>query len=169
MSNTRTASLMILGAVLVGMAAVGSGTIAAYATVASSANAIIVEDSVVPLMGSTAVLLCAGDAPIVVISAALVGPDSGVDATISAVTPLVIAPDSCNEWDVPGDFGTTLENPGSHAVLIGQESGPTFFADFAVSFMVIPESPIGIAALMGASLAALGAFVGIKHRRAAKI
>lgn len=38
-------------------------------------------------------------------------------------------------------------------------------ADFDVSFFVLPESPVGVAALMGSSLAALGAFVVHKKRK----
>ena len=34
-----------------------------------------------------------------------------------------------------------------------------------VSFFVLPESPIGLAAIMGSSLAALGAFVALRRRK----
>ncbi len=34
-----------------------------------------------------------------------------------------------------------------------------------VSFFVLPESPIGVAAIMGSSLAALGAFVGLRRHK----
>jgi hypothetical protein len=39
---------------------------------------------------------------------------------------------------------------------------------FTTSFFVVPESPIGVAALMGSSLAALGGFVGLRHLRTNK-
>ena len=44
---------------------------------------------------------------------------------------------------------------------IGRET-----ANFEVSFFVLPESPIGVAAIMGSSLAALGAFVGLRRLKA---
>jgi hypothetical protein len=38
--------------------------------------------------------------------------------------------------------------------------------DISISFFVLPESPIGVAALMGSSLAVLGAFVGLRRYKA---
>ena len=38
-------------------------------------------------------------------------------------------------------------------------------AEFNTSFFVLPESPVGVAALMGSSLAALGAFVVYRKRK----
>jgi hypothetical protein len=37
---------------------------------------------------------------------------------------------------------------------------------FKTNFFVVPESPIGVAALMGSSLAVLGAFVGLRRYKA---
>jgi beta-mannanase len=38
--------------------------------------------------------------------------------------------------------------------------------NISISFFVLPESPIGVAALMGSSLAVLGAFVGLRRYKA---
>ena len=42
----------------------------------------------------------------------------------------------------------------------------TELINISVSFLVIPESPIGVAALIGTSLVALGAYMGVRRFRA---
>jgi hypothetical protein len=69
-------------------------------------------------------------------------------------------------------FSFTANQPGNWNVTIVYR-GPLgeiedhFITAFSVSFMVLPESPIGIAAITGSSLAALGAFVGLRRLRSA--
>jgi hypothetical protein len=59
------------------------------------------------------------------------------------------SPNELGEWSVEADFnnGTVLRHT------------------LEVPFFVLPESSIGGLAIVGSSLAALGAFVSIKHRR----
>jgi hypothetical protein len=82
-----------------------------------------------------------------------IDPSSNVDETTTV--PLVageaedtFTPDEVGTWIVEADFGNGV---------IVQET-------LNIDFLVIPESPIGIAALMASSLAALGAFMFLRRR-----
>jgi hypothetical protein len=66
--------------------------------------------------------------------------------------------DQTGIWTIEADFFD------ANGVRIGQE-----LLNVSVSFFVIPESPIGAAALIGSSLAALGAFVGLRRRASAQL
>jgi hypothetical protein len=57
-------------------------------------------------------------------------------------------PDEVGMWTVKADFG----------------NGVVIVKTLDIDFLVIPESPLGIAALVGSSIAALGAFMFLKGR-----
>jgi hypothetical protein len=61
-------------------------------------------------------------------------------------------PNEVGDWTVEADFGN------------GQVVRQTLHIDF----LVIPESPFGIAALVGSSLAALGAFMFLRNRNSTR-
>jgi hypothetical protein len=82
-----------------------------------------------------------------------IDPSSNVDETTTV--PLVageaedsFTPDEVGTWIVEADFG----------------NGEVIQKTLNIDFLVIPESPIGIAALMASSLAALGAFMFLRRR-----
>jgi hypothetical protein len=50
---------------------------------------------------------------------------------------------------------------------VSGSAGPVKFkVEFETNFFVIPESPVGVAALMGSSLAALGGYMGLRRIKA---
>jgi hypothetical protein len=82
-----------------------------------------------------------------------IDPSSNVDATTTV--PLVageaedtFTPDEVGTWTVEADFG--------NGVIVRET--------LHIDFLVIPESPVGVAALIVSSLAALGAFMFLKKR-----
>jgi DNA-binding beta-propeller fold protein YncE len=82
-----------------------------------------------------------------------IDPSSNVDETTTV--PLVAGeaedsfiPDEIGTWIVEADFG----------------NGQVVQKTLNIDFLVIPESPVGIAALVGSSLAALGAFMFLRKR-----
>jgi hypothetical protein len=73
--------------------------------------------------------------------------------------------------DFRADLGSTscaTDQLGEYHVMSKAGTPPIADQTFNTSFFVVPESPIGVAALMGSSLAALAGFFGIRHFRANK-
>ena len=83
-------------------------------------------------------------------------------------------------YTFPDDFVVITDNPvdgigdgcdtgaaGQYTVeaTVSTEAGEqTFTDDWEVSFLVLPESPLGAIAVIGSSIAALGAFFALKKR-----
>jgi hypothetical protein len=63
----------------------------------------------------------------------------------------IFTPDEVGTWTVVADFG----------------NGDEIIRTLHVDFMVIPESPIGIIALMGSILAAFGGYAYLRQKRSA--
>ena len=131
---------------------------------AASASTKSTPDSIL-LGGTTAVELCAGSTGLTVTSVSLFGP-TGAFIASSTLLPF-IATNTCTTWDVPGDFvgSPAIGSIGGWAVAIDTLEGNTLFADFEVSFFVLPESPIGTLAIIGSSLGAMATFAVIRYRK----
>jgi hypothetical protein len=90
------------------------------------------------------------------------------DALVSQVTFRWINPLSevVKEVTVPMELGEDTIIPdmiGAWSVEADSQHTEVLIATFDVSFFVVPESPVGTLAITGSSLAALGAFVGIRR------
>jgi hypothetical protein len=83
---------------------------------------------------------------------------------------IMVPAGQCHIWNTNTDFsGLSTENPGTYLVYIDtldvvNDSGfDPIYANFRVGFFVLPEGPIGVAALIGSSLVVLGGFVYFKR------
>jgi hypothetical protein len=75
------------------------------------------------------------------------------------------------EYDADDDYGQklrtitfTADEPGEYTVDVDFTKFGRVIKTFYCDFLVIPESPVGIAALIGSSLAALGGFALLRRR-----
>jgi hypothetical protein len=154
---------MLIGALLV------AGTLGSnIARPAAAHNGLVASAGTISVGGSVT-LTQTLDAPATgtVTSMTVVLPDSVTTCAINsggAVPFQVVYPS--NNWHKvsgPGKCDTQQTGPyvASDIVAVGVNSF-SFNAPFTVSFFVLPESPIGVAALTGSSLAALGAFIGLR-------
>lgn len=123
---------------------------------------IIVNPDTINVNQDTDFKVCAGNTPIHVIDAMITNPAG--DSFFDVFGEIDIPTNICQKWDVSDDFeGLSIDMPGTYLVDVNTDSSD-FSSEFGVSFFVIPESPIGVAALMGSSLAAFGGFMFWKRR-----
>jgi hypothetical protein len=153
------AGMLALVAVLLGISA-----LAVKAPLASANSGLTVTDDTIGIGDSTTAELCAGDTALDVTFVGLFDPTDTLVAT-SAILPSIAA-NTCASWSVPGDFDPAVVlTAGSWFVAVDTAQGGPIFTDFEVTFFVLPESPVGVVAILGSSLAALGAFAGIRKFR----
>ncbi|HEV8404571.1 MAG TPA: LamG domain-containing protein [Nitrososphaera sp.] len=104
-------------------------------------------------LGQEARAVAETDDPVVTqVEFAWTDPSANIETELVAMTlgsaESTIIPDEVGMWTVEADFG--------NGIVVRQE--------LHIDFMVIPESAIGVIALMGSSLAALGGFMFWKRR-----
>jgi hypothetical protein len=140
---------------------------------AFAANALSASAGVISL-GGTITLTQTLDAPAsgTVLSLIVQEPDGDVCAAL----PGAVSSGSPYVKIYPTDFtplpGSTACDTGSVGVYnaesqVSGSAGPVKFkVEFETNFFVIPESPVGVAALMGSSLAALGGYMGLRRIKA---
>jgi len=161
MDKANRMAVLSFVAVLSIMAIGGNGKVPMANAATASISA---TNDVVGQGGSNQVTLCAGAMTLHPYQVHLINP-SGVVVGQSLWLPAVPA-GTCQTWNVPGDFvpPVSLSQVGAWSVEIRTHEAVQLFADFEVSFFVLPESPVGVAALTGSSMAALGAFLFFKRR-----
>jgi outer membrane protein assembly factor BamB len=111
------------------------------------------SDGVIDLGDDARAVADTNDPTVTQVTFRWIDPNSNVDST--TVVPVVsgeaedtFTPDEVGTWIVEADFG--------NGVIVQQTLN--------INFLVIPESPVGIAALVGSSLAALGGYMFLKKR-----
>ena len=112
---------------------------------------------------NTAIRLCAGSHKLHVTDAEITDPTGA--SFFDAFGEFDMAANQCVTWNTGIDFpGFSTNELGTYAVQISTDRG-IFASDFSVPLFMIPESPIGIIALMGSFLAALGGFIVLRRRQ----
>jgi hypothetical protein len=90
--------------------------------------------------------------------------------SVSSGSPMVRSyPSDFSLMSAGGNGVCDTTTPGMYDAIVTMDTSlgkRTFHATFETNFFVLPESPIGVAALMGSSLAVLGAFVGLRRYKA---
>ncbi|MEM2966283.1 MAG: hypothetical protein QW052_05025, partial [Candidatus Nitrosocaldaceae archaeon] len=90
--------------------------------------------------------------------------------TITAPGSLTLTYPNHFEPDIPnstGDLQCTTNVTGEYEVYVDANTtigSVNYIVYFDVSFFVVPQSPIGAVAIVGSSIAALGAFMAFKRR-----
>src|SRR5437867_41328 len=104
------------------------------------------------------VVVCANDNTDYDISfLSLTAPDGNIyNADLSKHT-THLPPNTCHAFIAPDDFPGLPWEPGTYQVYLSVGTG-----DFVLTTLVVPESPIGLIALVGASLGSLGLYAKVK-------
>lgn len=166
----ETKLFTLFGALLVVGALASTAVNPAYAD-----NALTASPGVIPLGGSTTLTqeldvsatvlgftVLEADGDTCVAPGGAVGPGSPLSRVYPTDFTIAIAggDGGCDTGDV-GVFTAETQVTGTVPV--------TYRIEFETNFFVIPESPVGVAALMGSSLAALGGYLGLRRLKAAKV
>jgi hypothetical protein len=145
---------------------------------AYAANALSASAGVIPL-GGTVTLTQTLDPPASGTVLSLIVLEADGDTCAATTAPAFV--DSTTPYSAvyPTDFAIAI--PGgdggcdtgdvgvynAESTVDGTAGPVKFRVEFETNFFVIPESPIGVAALLMSSLAALGGFVGLRRLRGA--
>lgn len=81
---------------------------------------------------------------------------------ISANTCETIEPGSNTQF--PGNAFSGFDMAGTWVFAANVQGGNTFLYEFVVSFLVVPEAAIGAVAIIGSSIAVLGAYAVLRKR-----
>jgi hypothetical protein len=146
-------------------------------TPAFAANALSVSAGVIPLGGSVTITQTL-DSPASGTVLSLLVLETDGDTCAATTTPAPVSGSTSYSATYPDDFAIAIAggdgtcDTGDVGVYNAESqvdgtAGPvTFRVEFETNFFVIPESPIGVAALMGSSLAALGGYLGLRRIKA---
>lgn len=165
--HMETKLFTLFGALLVVGALASTAVNPAYAD-----NALSASPGVIPLGGTTTltqtldvsatvlgITVLEADGDTCVAPGGPVGPGPGISWTYPTDFSIAISggDGACDTMDV-GVYTAETQVSG---VIPGTTIAYTI--EFETNFFVIPESPIGVAALMGSSLAALGGYLGLRR------
>lgn len=120
------------------------------------------------LFGPLSLTLCSGNVPLAISGAGIFPLPLGATffSHNPAEHPSSWDANRCHTWISPDDFAGFIPEPGHYSFVVDTPDDSEFI-EFDVSFLVVPESPIGLIAIIGSSLGVLAVFLRIKRKPAA--